>query len=115
MSSGPCADRVTVSCAGPTALRGMRAPLHGLERVPRRARARDLAEHRAGDETRPARIVEVEDAADHLAGRVQARDPAGAQVLHVAIGSDAHAAERECDAASDRVSLKRRLVYRIRP
>ena len=41
--------------------------------------AGDLAEHRAGDEAGAARIVEVEQAADQLAGRIEARGSAGSR------------------------------------
>ena len=45
--------------------------------------AGDLAEHRAGAQARAARIVEVEDAADQLARRVEAGDRLVVGVEHL--------------------------------
>src|SRR4029077_4990489 len=83
---------------------------------PRGAVAGDAAEHAAGHQAGAARIVEVEDAADQLARRVEAGDRIHVAVDHLAgVGVDAHAAEREADAATDLVGLERRLIDGIRP
>src|SRR5262249_19793750 len=70
----------------------------------RRAVAGNAAEHGAGHQAGAARIVEIEDAADQLAGGVEAGDRVHVAVDHLAgVGIDAHAAEREADAAADLV------------
>src|SRR5579871_5868780 len=61
--------------------------------------AGDLAEDGAGDETGAARVVEIEDAANQFARRIEAADRLIIRVQDFAVGVDAQAAEREGDAA----------------
>ncbi len=74
-----------------------------------------LAEDGARDEARSARIVEIEEAADQLAGRVETADRLVIGVEHLAVGVDAQAAEREGDAAGHPIGLERRLVDGVGP
>src|SRR4029077_11971989 len=85
-----------------------------LPRASRRG-AGDLAEDGPGDEAGAARIVEIENAADQLAGRIEPADRLVVRVQHLGIGIDAQAAEREGDAAGHRVGLIGRLVDGVRP
>src|SRR3954468_11954418 len=61
--------------------------------------AGDAPEHRARGQAGAARIVEIEDAADQLAGGVEARDRLVIHVHHLALIGDAQATEGEGDAA----------------
>src|SRR5262252_10601241 len=89
---------------------GLRMVMRSGIAGPRRAVAGDAAEHGAGHQPGAARVVEVEDAADQLARRVEAGDRVHVAVDHLAgVGVDAHAAEGEADAAADLVGLERRL------
>src|SRR5579859_8296534 len=75
----------------------------------------DLAEHRAGHQAGAARIVEVEQAADQFARRIEAADRLLVGVEHFAVGVDTQAAKREGDAAGHRVALERRRVDGVGP
>ena len=81
----------------------------------RGGRAGDLAEHRARGEPRAAGIVEIEQPADQLARRIEPADRLVVGIEHLAVGVDAHAAEREGDAARDRIAFERRRIDRVRP
>src|SRR5688572_24533057 len=86
-----------------------------LGRLPR-AGAGDAPEHRAGNEPRAARVVEVEEPADHLAGAVEARYGPEVHVHHLpGLAVDPQAAEGERDAAGRHVSVERRRVELLRP
>src|SRR5262245_40646173 len=69
------------------------------------AGAGDPAEYRAGGEPRSARIVEIEQSAHEFAGGVEATDRLVVGIEHLAVGVDAHAAERERYAAGDGVAF----------
>ena len=77
--------------------------------------ARAPAEYCARDESAAARIIEVEQSAYHLACRIEPRDIASTDILHIGVGRNLDAAESEGHAAGDGISLERRLVDRIRP
>ena len=68
-----------------------------------RIRPGDTAEDRTGHQARAARIVVMEEAADHLAAGEEARDrpPVGADHLRAIV--DLEPAERKRDAAGDRI------------
>src|SRR2546426_2076652 len=83
--------------------------------APRGRRAGETAEHSARDESGAARVVEVEDPADHLAGGVEPRYLGRIVIEHLSVGVDAKTAEREGDPARGRVRLERRLVDRVGP
>src|SRR5580698_7467057 len=75
---------------------------------PGRRLAGDLAEDRAGHHSRAGRVIPVPQAAQHLAGGVQAGNRAARGVLHLSRARiDQQAAEGERDAAPDAVDLKR--------
>src|SRR5258708_24308225 len=81
-----------------------------------RAGSRETTEQRARHEAGTARIVEVVQAADHLAGAEQPGDARKRHVEHLPVGRiDAQAAERERDAAGCRIRLERRRIERLRP
>src|SRR6185295_9146147 len=77
--------------------------------------AGDLAEHRARAQARATRIVEVEDAADQLARRIEPADRLIVGVEHFTVGVHAQAAERKCNATGDRIAFIRWLIDRVRP
>src|SRR5438309_658449 len=64
------------------------------------AGAGDATEHRTGNKTSAARVVEIENAAHHLAGAKKPGDEIQVDVKHLsAFRLDAQAAKREGDAA----------------
>src|SRR5262249_30071767 len=75
----------------------------------------DAAEHRACHQSGPARIIEVEQAADQLAGRIETADRLIVGIEDLAVGGDAQAPEGEGDAAGHRIGLVGRRVERVRP
>src|SRR5262245_37438187 len=77
--------------------------------------AGDAAEHGAVGEAGAARIVEVEDAADHLARRIEAWNRQAVGVDDARAGVDLDAAEGEGEAAGDGIGLERRLLDDDRP
>ena len=77
--------------------------------------AGDAAEHGAVGEAGAAGIVEVEDAADHLARRIKAGDGQAVGVDDARAGVDLDAAEGEGEAAGDGIGLERRLLDGDRP
>src|SRR5580765_7778924 len=80
-----------------------------------RAGAGDPPEHGARHEPAAAGVIDVEEAAHHLAAGVEPRDglPPGAQDLR--LGVHAHPAEGERDAAGHGIGHERRGVERLRP
>src|ERR1700741_2905201 len=88
--------------------RSSRAPGSALEHRCSGAGAGDLAEHRAGDEAGAARVIEIEQPADKLAGGVEAGNWLLRRVEHSPISVDAQAAKRECDPAGRAVGLEGR-------
>src|SRR5436190_13151769 len=72
--------------------------------------AGDAAEHGAVGEARAARIVEIEDAANHLARGVQTGDRRAVGIDDACAGVDLDAAEGEGEAAGDGIGLERRLL-----
>src|SRR5262249_17438455 len=77
--------------------------------------AGEAPEDGARDEAGAARVVEVEDAADHLTGRVESLDLGRVVIEHLGVGVDAKPAEGEGDPASGRVGLEGRLVDSVGP
>src|SRR5262249_38135640 len=75
----------------------------------------NLAEYGAGHQAGTAGIVEVEQAADHFAGRVKSADRLIVGVEHFGIGIDAQTAECERDSAGDGIAFERRRIDRVRP
>src|SRR5262249_36019743 len=80
-----------------------------------RAVAGDASEHRTGHQPGAAGIVEVEQSAHQLTGRIEAGNGRAVRVDHLRAGRDAQASEREGDAARHRVSFEWRLVDDIGP
>ena len=83
-------------------------------RVAAPPRRRQTAEHRAGHQPGAARVVEIEQAADQLARRIQARNRLQVGVEH----SPRHRSagrRSEGDAAGHLVGLERRRIERVRP
>src|SRR5205085_8794256 len=68
-------------------------------------RAGEAAEHGARDEPGAARVVEVEDPADHLAGSVEAPNLGRIVIEHLGVRVDAETAESEGDPSGGRVRL----------
>src|SRR5688572_2397346 len=83
--------------------------------VLRRARAGDLAEHRAVGEARAAGIVEPENPADQLTRGVEAGNGFSIRTQDLCVGVDPQAAETERDAAGDCVRFEWRCVERVGP
>src|SRR5688500_5932901 len=73
----------------------------------RGVRAGESPEHRARHQPRAAGVVDVKEPAHHLAARIEPRDrlPPRADDLRTLV--DLHAAERERDAAGDRIGDER--------
>src|SRR5216684_4103573 len=89
-----------------------------MRSIPAGARRRgpgDLAEHRARGEAGAAGIIEIEQAADQLARRIEPADRLVVGVEHLAVVVDAQAPEREGNAAGHRIALERRGIDRVRP
>ena len=79
-------------------------------------RSRDAAEHRSRNESRPCRVVEVENPSDHFAGRIQPGDRIEVQVYDLRrLGNNSKSAEREGYAAGNGLSLEGRRIERIGP
>jgi hypothetical protein len=66
---------------------------------------RDAAEYRTSHQARSAPIIEIEQTADQLAGRVEAADRPVVGVEHFTVSGYAQAPEREGDAAGHRIGL----------
>ena len=71
-------------------------------------RAGDLSEDRSIGQSGATGVVEIEDAADHFARRVEPRNRLELGVEDLRIGVDPQPAEGERDAAGDLVRLERR-------
>src|SRR3954463_11135881 len=87
----------------------------GLGRLPEcLARGRPAgqpAEYRTRSQSRSARIVDAEDAADHFAGGIEPRNRLKIEIDHLRRRRlDAQAAEGEGDAAADMEGFEWRLV-----
>ena len=77
--------------------------------------ADETAEDGAGHEAGAAGVVVVVEAADDLAGGVEAGDRPAGRVLDLGAGGDLEPAEGEGDAGGHRVGLVGRLVEALRP
>src|SRR6185312_930506 len=84
-------------------------------RVAARARPGEPAEHGAAGQSARTGIVEIEDAADHLAGREKPGDALVAGIQHLALARNLHAAEGEGDAAGHGIGFKGRRIDRAGP
>src|SRR5260221_2613252 len=72
-------------------------------------------EYSAVCQARAPGIVEPEDAAYQLAGGIQAGNRRAVRAHHLRVGIDLQAAERERDAAGDRIGLEGRRIEGVRP
>ena len=70
----------------------------------------ELAEHGAGGQAGTARVVVIEQPADHFPRGIQPGDRFAGGVLNIAFAVNFDTAEGEGHAAGDRISFKRRLV-----
>src|SRR5882672_10328060 len=86
-----------------------------LARGARGRRAGEAAEDGARDEPGAARVIEVEDPADHLTGGVEPPDLGRIVIEHLGVPVDAETAEGEGDPAGGRVRLEGRLRDRVGP
>src|SRR5580698_6108429 len=107
--------RVTPSIGIECLTIGERHYTPGSAAIVRGARTGDAAEDRTRHQARPARIVVMKEAANHLAASVQPRDrlPVGADDLRAIV--DLEPAERKRDAARNRPCRKRRRIEFLRP
>src|SRR5262245_16822604 len=71
----------------------------------RRLEPSDAPEHNAGDQTGATAVVVIVEAADDLAGGIEASDRRARGVLHLRIARDAQASESEGDASGNAVSM----------
>src|SRR5258708_27894350 len=80
-----------------------------------RRSSRDSSEDRPRHQAGAAGIIEIEEAADQLAGCVESANRCAVGVDHRAFGVDAQTAECKRDAAGDRVTLERWRIDCVRP
>src|SRR4030095_8147575 len=77
---------------------------------------RHPAEDGAGNQSSAARVVEVEETAHHLPGRIEARNGMEVEIEHLpGFLVYAQSAKSEGNAAGSRVGIERRRIERLRP
>src|SRR5882762_2810009 len=86
-----------------------------LYRALRRACSRNPPEHCTVREAAASGVIEVENSADQLTGRVQPRNRLSVGRHYLRVGVDAQAAEAEGDPAGHRVGFEGRRVDGVRP